>query len=770
MESDSPTQGKHRVLIDHMKIIYPKVRRIRRKTATKTITLYKGIKFKQICVPQKYSTLLEIKQFLTEHFTVTEASDNKVVCTTQHNLYVINGDKIDKTVTFFKDGTWTLKIGKTDINLNNIHISNKFEFTKESLAGVCTAVKLIRLCEGLTLTKSIIITRFHIIERLQASDCAEKRKVRTITCDRVVTINSTNSICRKCQKMTLNVPTANKENEPSVTDYQTTGTSKRIAETENQKSSISNEDIKNLIPGANDEIIELILNQAKNISRDPRGRRWSQNIISVCLQWYCRSPQSYEAFRESKFLVLPSPSTLILYKHKVKHEIGFDDKVLQWMHSEAVRKGLPEEGWAGGVVIDEMSIQSDIQMSKSGDIVELSGLIDVGDEGNNCHILRTGKNEKSLGTHALQFVFLGITGFRFPFAHFITDGVQAPELYSLFWEAVDKLHMFGFKTLYTCMDGAQCNRTFMKYNVGDSSTTYKTPCPCYAGDVIFMMDFSHVMKKIRNNILKSGIHANCTRLLTILPSMKTIQWQMFVDCFKWDKSNSFQIHKKLTNEHMYVSTQGKMRNHLAEDVLDTDMLHTMIQYQGTLGQNGHILNGVIEILRRTSKMIEIFHDMRPIRHMADHRIKELQEVSDWFLDWTKSVENSNDIHKKHRANKLMSYQCHEDIQSCLIGFIELCQVNLNSSNQIFVTPGLVNSDVVENNFNQQRSTYNGANSNPNALQYRRTLNSIILGQNTVSTKANAGKGRDAAMPYNFSLKSAFSTTNCMNKKMKLSGT
>lgn len=66
---------------------------------------------------------------------------------------------------------------------------------------------------------------------------------------------------------------------------------------------------------------------------------------------------------------------------------------------------------------------------------------------------------------------------------------------------------------------------------------------------------------------------------------------------------------------------------------------------------------------------------------------------------------------------------------------------------IFITPALINSDVVENTFNQMRSTYNGANTNPNALQYRRTLNSIVLGQKTVSIKANAGKNRDAAMLY-----------------------
>ncbi|KAH3700287.1 hypothetical protein DPMN_075261 [Dreissena polymorpha] len=92
----------------------------------------------------------------------------------------------------------------------------------------------------------------------------------------------------------------------------------------------------------------------------------------------------------------------------------------------------------------------------------------------------------------------------------------------------------------------------------------------------------------------------------------------------------------------------------------------------------------------------------------------------------------------------MSIQCHEDIQSCAIGFVELCQMLISAESKVRITPGLVNSDAVENLFNQQRSTYNGANTNTNALQYRRSLNSILLGQTTVSQKANAGKNRSAA--------------------------
>lgn len=230
---------------------------------------------------------------------------------------------------------------------------------------------------------------------------------------------------------------------------------------------------------------------------------------------------------------------------------------------------------------------------------------------------------------------------------------------------------------------------------------------------------------------------------------------MFCDCLKWDKGNSFQVHRKLTNEHVNLTCHTKMQNLLAEEVLNSEMLYSMTQYQVYLGSKGIELNRTIELLTYTSKLKDVFRDMRPIMHLGDDRLGELREISAWFNKWK--------CNSKDKAKACMSYQCHEDIQSCTIGFIELCSMVIHQTRHVFVTPGLVNSQAVENIFNQQRSTYNGANSNPNALQYRRSLNSVIIGQNTVSIKANAGKGRDVAIAFYFSLK------NYPAKRQKLSG-
>lgn len=174
-----------------------------------------------------------------------------------------------------------------------------------------------------------------------------------------------------------------------------------------------------MFQGANDEMIDILLNQANNCDKDPRGRRWSFCVISACLKWYMRSPQSYQDFRDSKFLLLPSPSLLILYKNRLEDNVGFDEEIFKWMHLEAKRRSLPVEGWSGGIILDEMSIQSDLQINKDGDIFEISGLVEIGSEGNTCHTIRTGKGEHTLGTHALPAISIFRDyRFSFPFCPF----------------------------------------------------------------------------------------------------------------------------------------------------------------------------------------------------------------------------------------------------------------------------------------------------------------------------------------------------------------
>lgn len=75
----------------------------------------------------------------------------------------------------------------------------------------------------------------------------------------------------------------------------------------------------------------------------------------------------------------------------------------------------------------------------------------------------------------------------------------------------------------------------------------------------------------------------------------------------------------------------------------------------------------------------------------------------------------------------------------------------------------MNSDIVENLFCQQRGIRNGLNTNPTLSQYSPANTAIILGQATVSNKANSG---NPATYFTATIKRALKPAATKIKKMK----
>lgn len=171
------------------------------------------------------------------------------------------------------------------------------------------------------------------------------------------------------------------------------------------------------------------------------------------------------------------------------------------MANEAAIRNIPPEGYEGGILIDEMSIQSDLQFSKVNGKIQLIGFTDLTPESIVMDKIKTGKKERQLATHVLQFVFIGFTGFRFPFAHFPSVTASGSDLYLLFWKAVHMLAMFNFKVTFVSTDGAQSNRDLMHILLPDFSVLNPTTVAfknIYNRDnglIFFIMDFSHMINK-----------------------------------------------------------------------------------------------------------------------------------------------------------------------------------------------------------------------------------------------------------------------------------
>jgi hypothetical protein len=64
------------------------------------------------------------------------------------------------------------------------------------------------------------------------------------------------------------------------------------------------------------------------------------------------------------------------------------------------------------------------------------------------------------------------------------------------------------------------------------------------------------------------------------------------------------------------TSESKMRNSLAEDVLNKDILHVMRCYAASLNDSDH-LKSTISLLEQTSILIANCRDRRPIREVGD---------------------------------------------------------------------------------------------------------------------------------------------------------
>lgn len=98
-----------------------------------------------------------------------------------------------------------------------------------------------------------------------------------------------------------------------------------------------------------------------------------------------------------------------------------------------------------------------------------------------------------------------------------------------------------------------------------------------------------------------------------------------------------------------------MRNMLAEDVLNENMLHLMTCYQRSLGDKGEELQGIIELLQHTSVIIKNFRDARPMTSYSDKRLDESRNVFEWFCTLGKQNKSLTNINKKELEKSLFSF-------------------------------------------------------------------------------------------------------------------
>lgn len=227
--------------------------------------------------------------------------------------------------------------------------------------------------------------------------------------------------------------------------------------------------------------------------------RWHPTIIKWCLNLKLLSSAAYHSLRTAGFIKLPSERTLRDYTHYFKSKPGFQVEVEQMLMKEA---GLDKSTILGyqkfvTILFDEIKVKESIVYDKhSSHVLGFVELNDLYDE--LLQLEDSEEGHKPVATHVLAFMVRGIfTDLKFPFAHFPTKDISGDQLFSLIWEAIERIERLGLKVVTLTGDG--CSLSYACHIEGALLQNQKYLC---------------TRKKIHILLLRcSTSNENCTKLL-----------------------------------------------------------------------------------------------------------------------------------------------------------------------------------------------------------------------------------------------------------------
>jgi hypothetical protein len=346
---------------------------------------------------------------------------------------------------------------------------------------------------------------------------------------------------------------------------------------------------------------------------DKRGMRWHPVTLRWCLLFYTRA--NCAAWDEmSSILNLPSGRTLRGYRNQSKGE-GFDPEGLariatklassQRKEEEAllaeqqtemeqlcatgVTAACPAQSAAlfdatkaaleakhrgalqdlrdvalwnmkGCICFDSMTLRKGLLWnSQRKEIEGFEDLYGIADEQLELDAMMNDRS-KAVATELLVFWFTSFSTVKasFPLGHFGVTRPDATTIDELWREAVKAAQLHGFRPIAGCCDGAAENEKFTKRICTHSSNDrgFKDYyIDMDTGDRIFIMQCqTHLLKKLRNNIWKSGHGKGQTRVMLHFDKAsgkwQTIQWATLLALYEEDIKRFPTLAKLLSHDHL----------------------------------------------------------------------------------------------------------------------------------------------------------------------------------------------------------------------------
>lgn len=278
-----------------------------------------------------------------------------------------------------------------------------------------------------------------------------------------------------------------------------------------------------------------------NMQLIKKTRKWNTQEKQLALSIYYKSPATYKFMREKLKFRLPCLTTIKSWLSLYNLSTGVNTKAYTNLGNKV--KTMEDNEKESVLVFDEMAIKKSLEYNARYDFIE--GFEDLGPS------LRTTKIAKQ----ALVFMLRGlISTWKTPISFYFTaNGVTAHELTQLILENLKKCSEIGLNVRAIVSDQASSNRSAYK------ALKSHADCPFFMFNnkkVFTIFDVPHLIKSVRNTLMKSDIHTNGG----------VVSWSDIKKLYNVDATRSIRSCVKLTTAHIYPNTFEKMRVKYATQV------------------------------------------------------------------------------------------------------------------------------------------------------------------------------------------------------------
>ncbi|KAE8740992.1 hypothetical protein FOCC_FOCC013487 [Frankliniella occidentalis] len=283
------------------------------------------------------------------------------------------------------------------------------------------------------------------------------------------------------------------------------------------------------------QFYQLLCCQLRNSRRKPRGYRYTEEDLSLFLDWYERSPKLYRVLG----MIKPQKDTLKKLLKSLNIQPGINPAIMAALSSRA--NALPDDEREVSLIMDGVAVKIGLIFNSRQDIVK--GLVRL--SGNKVLF--------DLADEALVFMVRSIYGtWKQPVCYYLINGkMTGVDFKEMILEVIEALQLTNLNVRVTINDGLGKNRAALEL----LGASYDTPYFYVNGKIIFTMyDYVHCFKNMRNNLMTYPLK---------LKSGKVVHFEYIKAFVERDLMQPYRLAPKLTKTHINPNSFQKQRVNLA---------------------------------------------------------------------------------------------------------------------------------------------------------------------------------------------------------------